>query len=146
MLLALIFTACLAIGILLRLILVEYKNDDCTFFAQVVFMLVGVVGLLCVGVFILCSHIGVNQQIAHNRIEYEAIVAEIKAANTNNEDVSKVQVIEDVKEWNQDVHSSKYWASSPWTNWYYSQKVVNAMKYIEIPEWDIESPDGSENE
>lgn len=42
MLLALIFTACLAIGILLRLILVEYKNDDCTFFAQVSFMLVGV--------------------------------------------------------------------------------------------------------
>ena len=51
-----------------------------------------------------------------------------------------------MKEWNQDVHSSKYWASSPWTNWYYSQKVVNAMKYIEIPEWDIESPDGGENE
>lgn len=36
MLLVLIFTACLAIGILLRLILVEYKNDDCTFSLRLV--------------------------------------------------------------------------------------------------------------
>ena len=146
MLLALIFTACLAIGILLRLILVEYKNDDCTFFAQVSFMLVGVVGLIWMGTVILCSHISAEEIIVKNQIEYESIIDEVHAVDSNNEDVSKVQVIKDVKEWNQDVHSSKYWASSPWTNWYYSQKVVNAMKYIEIPEWDIESPDGGENE
>ena len=64
MLLALIFTACLAIGILLRLILVEYKNDDCTFFAQVVFMLVGVVGLLCVGCLYLSNNCFIFNNIA----------------------------------------------------------------------------------
>lgn len=146
MLLALIFTACLAIGILLRLILVEYKNDDCTFFAQVSFMLVGVVGLIWMGTVILCSHISAEEIIVKNQIEYESIIAEVHTVDSNNEDVSKVQVIKDVKEWNQDVHSSKYWASNPWTSWCYSQKVVNAVKYIEIPEWDIESPDGGENE
>jgi hypothetical protein len=146
MLLALIFTACLAIGILLRLILVEYKNDDCTFFAQVSFMLVGVVGLIWMGTVILCSHISAEEIIVKNQIEYESIIDEVHAVDSNNEDVSKVQVIKDVKEWNQDVHSSKYWASNPWTNWCYSQKVVNDMKYIKIPEWDIESPDGGENE
>ena len=146
MLLALIFTACLAIGILLRLILVEYKNDDCTFFAQVSFMLVGVVGLIWMGTVILCSHISAEEIIVKNQIEYESIIDEVHAVDSNNEDVSKVQVIKDVKEWNQDVHSSKYWASNPWTNWFYSQKVVNAMEYIEIPEWDIAVPANIENE
>jgi protein subunit release factor B len=51
-----------------------------------------------------------------------------------------------VKEWNQDVQNSKYLASNPWTNWFYSQKVVNAMEYIEIPEWDIAVPANIENE
>lgn len=146
MLLVLIFTACLAIGILLRLILVEYKNDDCTFFAQVSFMLVGVVGLICMGTVILYSHISAEEIIVKNQIEYESIIAEVHAIDSDNEDVSKVQVIKDVKEWNQDVHSSKYWASSPWTNWCYSQKVVNSVEYIEIPEWNIAVPDSSENE
>lgn len=146
MLLALIFTACLAIGILLRLILVEYKNDDCTFFAQVSFMLVGVVGLIWMGTVILCSHISAEEIIVKNQIEYESIIDEVHAVDSNNEDVSKVQVIKDVKEWNQDVHSSKYWASNPWTNWCYSQKVVNDMKYIKIPEWDIAVPANIENE
>ena len=36
----------------LRLILVEYENDDCTFCAQVSFMLVGFVGLICTGTII----------------------------------------------------------------------------------------------
>lgn len=146
MLLVLIFTACLAIGILLRLILVEYKNDDCTFFAQVSFMLVGLVGLICMGTVILYSHISAEEIIVKNQIEYESIIAEVHAIDSDNEDVSKVQVIKDVKAWNQDVHSSKYWASSPWTNWCYSQKVVNSVDYIEIPEWNIAVPDSSENE
>ena len=94
----------------------------------------------------MCSHISAEEIIVKNQIEYESIIDEVHAVDSNNEDVSKVQVIKDVKEWNQDVHSSKYWASNPWTNWCYSQKVVNDMKYIKIPEWDIESPDGGENE
>lgn len=139
MLLTLIFAACLVIGILFVVFGDSYRNS--IFMTQVSFVFIGTFGLLCVGTVILCSHIGANQQIAHNRIEYESIVAEIQAVNTDNEDVSKVQVIKDVKEWNQDVQSSKYWASNPWTNWCYSQKVVNAVEYIEIPFRDLAAPD-----
>ena len=144
MLLTLMFVACLVIGILFVVFGDGHRTS--IFVTQVSSVYIGTFGLLCVGTAILCSHIGVNQQIAHNRIEYESIIAEIQAVNTDTEDVSKVQVIKDVKEWNQDVHSSKYLASNLWTNWFYSQKVVNAMEYIEIPEWDIAAPDSSENE
>ena len=98
------------------------------------------------GTVILYSHISAEEIIVKNQIEYESIIAEVHAVDSNNEDVSKVHVIKDVKAWNQDVHSSKYWASSPWTNWCYSQKVVNSVEYIEIPEWNIAIPDSSENE
>lgn len=144
MLLTLIFAACLVIGILFVVFRNSYRIS--IFITQVSFVSIGFFGLLCVGMVILCSHVGVNNQITHNRIEYEAIVAEIQAVNTDNEDVSKLQVIKDVKEWNQDVQNSKYLASNPWTNWFYSQKVVNAMEYIEIPEWDIAVPANIENE
>jgi hypothetical protein len=144
MLLTLIFAACLVIGILFVVFRNSYRVS--IFITQVSFVSIGFFGLLCVGMVILCSHVGVNNQITHNRIEYEAIVAEIQAVNTDNEDVSKLQVIKDVKEWNQDVQNSKYLASNPWTNWFYSQKVVNAMEYIEIPEWDIAVPANIENE
>lgn len=144
MLLTLISAACLVIGILFVVFGDSYRLSILV--TQVSFVFIGAFGLLCVGTCILCTHVGVNQQIAHNRIEYEAIVAEIQAVNTDNEDVSKVQVIKDVKEWNQDVQNNKYWASNLWTNWFYSQKVVNSVEYIEIPEWNIAVPDSSENE
>lgn len=144
MLLTLISAACLVIGILFVVFGDRYRTSIAM--AQVSFVLSGTFGLLCVGTIILGSHIGVNQQIAHNRIEYESIIAEIQAVNTDTEDVSKVQVIKDVKEWNQDVQNNKYWASNLWTSWCYSQKVVNAMEYIEIPEWNIAVPTNIENE
>lgn len=86
------------------------------------------------------NHIDVEQQISQNQIKYEALIAEIEAVDTDNEDVSKVQVIKDVMEWNQYVQSKKYYAANPWRNWFYSQKLVDKLQYIEVPEWNINEP------
>lgn len=50
------------------------------------------------------------------------------------EKVSKVTVIKDVQEWNSDVYSQKYWSESPWTNWFYSEEIVDSLEYIEMEE------------
>lgn len=143
MLLTLLCIVCLIVGILLA----KYGNDYyySVFVGKMIFLMVGTMGLFYMIVIIICSHVEANQTILENQIEYEAIIAEIQSIDTENEDVSKVQVIKDVKEWNKSVQSSKYWASNPWTNWCYSQKVVNAVECIEIPEWNIVIPDSSEN-
>lgn len=105
--------------------------------------LLGLNSTLIIGCIILCSHVDVDKQIAENQFEYEAIIAEVQAVNSDNEDVSKVLVIKDVNEWNKEVHRQKYWASSPWTSWCYSQKVVDKLEYIEVPEWNVPTPDSN---
>lgn len=141
MLVFLMFLVLFVSGILL------YKFGDDEITAVAVFeiwsLIVGFLGFLITGCIILCSHVEVNKQISENQFEYEAIIAEVQAVNSDNEDVSKVLVIKDVNEWNKEVHRQKYAASSPWINWCYSQKVVDKLEYIEVPEWNVPTPDSN---
>lgn len=137
----LIFVVLLVSGILLY----KFGDDEITAVAVVEIwsLFVGSLGFLITGCIILCSHVEVTKQISENQFEYEAIIAEVQAVNSDNEDVSKVLVIKDVNKWNKEVHRQKYWASSPWTSWCYSQKVVDKLEYIEVPEWNVPTPDSN---
>lgn len=141
MLIFLIFAALLVVGVLLY----NFGDDEITAVAvfEIWSLFVGSLGFLITGCIILCSHVEVTKQISENQFEYEAIIAEVQAVNSDNEDVSKVLVIKDVNEWNKEVHRQKYWASSLWTNWCYSQKVVDKLEYIEVPEWNVPTPDSN---
>lgn len=48
------------------------------------------------------------------------------------EDVSKTTVIANAYDWNKEVHNAKYWAKNPWTSWFWSQKLVDSLEYIEL--------------
>ncbi len=137
----LIFVVLLVSGILLY----KFGDDEITAVAVVEIwsLFVGSLGFLITGCIILCSHVEVTKQISENQFEYEAIIAEVQAVNSDNEDVSKVLVIKDVNEWNKEVHRQKYWAASPWTSWCYSQKVVDKLEYIKVPEWNVPTPDSN---
>lgn len=141
MLVFLMFLVLLVSGILL------YKFGDDEITAVAVFegwsLIVGFLGFLITGCIILGSHVEVTKQISENQFEYEAIIAEVQAVNSDNEDVSKVLVIKDVNEWNKEVHRQKHAAASPWTSWCYSQKVVDKLEYIEVPEWNVPTPDSN---
>lgn len=112
-------------------------------FFEILSLVVGFFGFILTGCLILGSHVDADKQIAENQLEYETIIAEIQAVDTDNEDVSKVLVIKDVSEWNKEVQKSKHYASSPWTSWCYSQKVVDKMEYIEVSEWNVPTPDSN---
>lgn len=141
MLLFLVFVALLISGVLL------YNFGDDEIIAVAVFelwsLIVGFLGFLITGYIILCSHVNVTKQISENQFEYETIIAEVQAVNSDNEDVSKVLVIKDVSEWNKEVQRQKHYASNPWTSWCYSQKVVDKLEYIEVPEWNVPTPDSN---
>lgn len=141
MLVFLMFLVLFVSGILL------YKFGDDEITAVAVFeiwsLFVGSLGFLITGCIILCSHVEVTKQISENQLEYETIIAEVQAVDTDNEDVSKVLVIKDVAAWNKEVHRQKHAAESPWTNWCYSQKVVDKLEYIEVPEWNVPTPDSN---
>ena len=81
---------------------------------------------------IICAHVGVDAQIEKNRIEYEALRERQEIVESKYEDVSKSDVIKDIAEWNKKVYSCKHWANNPWTSWFYSKRVADDMKMIEM--------------
>lgn len=81
---------------------------------------------------IIIAHVGVDAQIEENRIEYESLCKRYEIVTSEYEDVSKSDVIKDIAEWNKDVYSEKHWANNPWTSWFYSKRVADDMKMIEM--------------
>ena len=96
-------------------------------------VVLSVVGFIClIGciIGILCAHAVENKNIEMNNIEYESLCQRLEIVNSEYEDMSKSDVIKDVSEWNKMVLEKKYWSKNPWTSWFFSQKVVNELKYI----------------
>lgn len=78
------------------------------------------------------SHCTVNKDIYEYNLERESIVKQVECISSDYEDVSKATVIANVYNWNKEVHNTKYWAKNPWTSWFWSQKFVDSLEYIEL--------------
>ena len=102
----------------------------------VVLSVVWFICLICCIFGIICAHVGENKNIEMNNIEYESLCQRLEIINSDYEDMSKSDVIKDVSEWNKMVLEKKYWAKNPWTSWFFSQKVVDDLKYIEYKQED----------
>jgi len=81
---------------------------------------------------IICHHCTVNKDIYEYNLERESIVKQVECISSDYEDVSKATVIANVYDWNKEVYNMKYWARSQWTSWFYSQKFVDSLEYIEL--------------
>lgn len=93
--------------------------------------ILGIIGLIICGLLILITHTGVDAQIRSNQIEYESLCDRIDIINSDYEDISKSDVIKDVADWNERVNRALYWSQNPWTSWFYSQREVSELKFIE---------------
>ena len=93
----------------------------------------GVIAFI-MAVYIIIAHVGVDDQIEENRIEYKSLCQRYEIVTSEYEDVSKSDVIKDIAEWNKNVYSEKHWAYNPWTSWFYSKRVADDMKMIEMEE------------
>lgn len=97
----------------------------------VVLSAISFIFLICCVVGIICAHVGENKNIEMNNIEYESLCHRLEIVNSDYEDMSKSDVIKDVSEWDKMVLEKKYWSKNPWTSWFFSQKVVDDLKYID---------------
>lgn len=80
----------------------------------------------------ICNHSAVDKSIYETEMQYEALTKQLYMINSEYEDVSKTEVMQKVYDWNVHVHDTKYWSESPWTNWLYSKKYADSLKYIEM--------------
>ena len=87
--------------------------------------------LICLTV-ILCSHIDVDYDIHKAQLERDSIIKQLEYIDAEYENVSKVEIIQKVYEWNQKVYSEKHGSENLWINWFYSKKYADSLEYIEL--------------
>ena len=81
---------------------------------------------------IIYLHCTTNKDIYEYSLKRESIVKQVECISSDYEDVSKATVIANVYDWNTDVYNAKYWTKNPWTSWFWSQKFVDSLEYIEL--------------
>ena len=83
------------------------------------------------------THCNTNKKIYTKQLEYESLVKQCQTVSSNYEDVSKANVIQKVYEWNAEVYDEKYWGNNIWTNWFFNQKVVDSLEYINLEDYGL---------
>lgn len=86
---------------------------------------------------IIAEQCNTEKKIYLYNLDYEALVKQCQNITSEYEDVSKSNIIQDVYNWNKDVYTAKYWSDSLWTNWFYNQKVVDSLKYINLEDYGL---------
>lgn len=127
MILTIITLAVFIIGILLS----YHAKNEIMEGVGLLFFACGTLAGVIMLVIIVLAHVGVDAQIEENRIEYEALCERLEIVDSEYEDVSKSDIIKDIAKWNKMVYSSKHWAYNPWTNWFYSTRVVDELEMVE---------------
>ena len=113
-----------------------------THISDIVFCIVGCIttlsGILgCITIFIcltfiLCYHIDVDYDIHNAQLERDSIIKQLEYIDAEYENVSKVEIIQKVYEWNQKVYREKRGSENLWINWFYSKKYADSLEYIEF--------------
>lgn len=130
MIITLICVAIFIISFAICYIIKERQHPEIHFIASCLWISSAIM-IFVFGIYIVSAHTGVKCTISQNQIEYEGLCNRIEVAQSEYEDVSKSDVIKDVYEWNKDVCHEKYWTYNPFTSWFHSKKVTNALQYVE---------------
>ena len=92
----------------------------------------GFVAIIVCLTFILGSHFDVDYDIHNAQLERDSIIKQLEYIDAEYENVSKVEIIQKVYEWNQSVYREKRGSENLWINWFYSKKYADSLEYIEL--------------
>lgn len=81
---------------------------------------------------IFTAHVLVDNEIYIKQIERASLVKRMEIVDSHWEDLSRSEVYREVYEWNKKVHKYKYLSENPWTNWFYSEKFCDSLRYIDL--------------
>ena len=106
--------------------------DDIVCFITALSGVFGGVAILICLLLILSSHFDVDYDIHKAQLERDSIIKQLEYIDAEYENVSKVEIIQKVYEWNQKVYSEKRGSENLWINWFYSKKYADSLEYIEF--------------
>ena len=106
--------------------------DDIVFCITALSGVFGGVAICVCLLLILGSHFDVDYDIHKAQLERDSIIKQLEYIDAEYENVSKVEIIQKVYEWNQKVYSEKRGSENLWINWFYSKKYADSLEYIEF--------------
>ena len=127
---SLITIVLIIIGIVI--LVVDDVCNDLLFGLGATSFIAGVYIGFIIGTIAISNHTAVDKSIYEAEMQYESLTKQLQTIDSEYEDVSKAKVIQKVYDWNTNVYKWKYWTDSPWTNWLYSKKYADSLRYIEL--------------
>ena len=106
--------------------------DDIVYFITALSGTLGSITILICLLLILGSHFDVDYDIHNAQLERDSIIKQLEYIDAEYENVSKVEIIQKVYEWNQKVYGEKRGSENLWINWFYSKKYADSLEYIEF--------------
>ena len=106
--------------------------DDIIYYIVALSGVIGGVAICICLLLILGSHFDVDYDIHNAQLERDSIIKQLEYIDAEYENVSKVEIIQKVYEWNQKVYSEKHGSENLWINWFYSKKYADSLEYIEL--------------
>ena len=125
--------------LLITFVIIAYKKSSEIYIDIIcaVLIILSITGLIICIPTIVIEQCNTEQKIHSKQIEYESLIKQCQIISSEYEDVSKANVIQNVYEWNKEVYDAKYWANNPWTNWFWNQRVVDSLKYIDFEDYGL---------
>ena len=120
--------------ILNKLNLPYYIDDNIGFVLAMLAVAGTFITFICLTL-ILGSHVNVDFNIYNAQLKRDAIIKQIECVDTEYEDTSKIEVINRVYEWNQNIYKQKYYSESLWTNWLFNKSYADSLEYIELEDY-----------
>lgn len=109
----------------------DIVDDIVSYIAALSGVFGGITIFICL-TFILGSHFDVDYDIHKAQLERDSIIKQLEYIDAEYENVSKVEIIQKVYEWNQKVYREKRGSENLWINWFYSKKYADSLEYIEF--------------
>ena len=133
MIITLIFIGMFIAGIVLLII---SKSSKISYSAQDIICYIGIICLVLGGIIGTITggiSIGtvINADIDYEKAIYERDVLEYRLEHLNENMTGNELLYNDIVEFNNRLRYTKEWADSPWTNWFFNQKIAD-IGYIEL--------------
>ena len=137
MLLLLLFLIC---GIIF-MVVSKLLDDNCFDCTSVISSIIGVLfcgAFVFFGIVAIISNIDVEATIAKKYQTYEALTYQVEHFNElyeNSAANDKKELMDDIKEWNENVASGRVSYNNKWVNWF-NPIDYNQFEYIEMPKFE----------
>lgn len=125
-----IITLFFVITVLLSAVMTKIKQDSVEWFVA---FAISTIILFILLVFIGAGYFLKDGSIEMRQIEYNSLITQVNVAkNEDKYDFNKIQVIDRVRKWNEEVYCVKYQRNNLLTSWFVNKEYADSLKYIDI--------------